>query len=133
MFKDSWFNSDASLLMAWSGSTVLTGFSFFVHQLSHNLSPLTIIGWILTSAFTIVASISRWKLNRAEEDEKKAEARRNIALAEKIELEKEELQKNLVMNSCDKNSCMYKDFYDNFNPIIVNHFGLKTANNHGHS
>jgi hypothetical protein len=128
MFKHSWLNSDLTLLTAWSSSTVFTGANFFIHQFAQNLSPLAIIGWILTSAFTIIASISSWKLNRAEENERLAEARRNNALAEKLELENEELQKN-ILQSCDKSSCMYKDFYDNFNPIILNHFGINTANN----
>lgn len=129
MFRNSWFNSDYSLVMAWTGSTFFTGASFIIHQFSQNLSPLTIAGWILTSSFTIIASISRWKLNRAEETEKIAEARRQNALAEQIEMENKEKHRKLLVDECDKSACVYRDFYENLNPLLINHFGINTANN----
>ncbi len=129
MLKGSWINSDTSLVLAWSGSTFFTGASFYINQIASSLSPLTIAGWTLTTLFTIVASISRWRLYKAEENERIAEARKQNALAEKIEIENEERQKHLLVDSCDKNNCMYKEFYDNFNPIIINHFGINSANN----
>lgn len=119
MFKDSWFNSTPSLALAWSGSTVLTFINFIQHSLG-DTNPLTIIGWFIITGFGIFSSISKIKVNNCKAEEHLAEARKLNAEANRIEQETTALK---ISEKCEEDECSYKVFYENYNPIIMSHFG----------
>jgi len=122
--KDSWFNSSFSIGSSLTGSTLFTGVNF-IEQLTGDINPITIIGWVITTSWGLMASISRWKLNNAETERELSEARKNNAEAQKIE--------NAIDNeakACEIDACHYKEFYENFHPIMIHHFSEmeKTSN-----
>ena len=103
------------LPIAWVGSTVFSGATLLDH-IANQINYLTITGWIITSFLTIIASIYRIVQTRAE-------IRKSNAIADKIEkdVEEEELTSS-SSNICKFDLCKYKSFYNDFNPIIIDHF-----------
>jgi len=116
----SWLNSDETLLTAWTGSTFFTGIHF-IDQIIGTSNPITFFGWVLTTVIAIVAAYSKWKLNRAEEQERLSEARKNNAEAKKIEHELSEEYMRLIADQCEVDECLYRAFYQK---IIENNHSL---------
>ena len=117
MLHDSWFNSTPSLALAWGGSTALT-FLNYMQQSLGDTNPLTIIGWFIITIYGIISSISKIRVNNSKAEEHLAEARKLNAEAAKIEIA---TTKN--NEKCEDGDCSYKVFYDNYNPILMSHFG----------
>lgn len=119
MFNDNWFNSNFSIGSAWSACSAFTA-SNFLEQITGDINPITLIGWIITTIWGILASYSRWKLNNAEAQRELSEARKNNAEALKIELT---INKDETLDdSCEKDNCNYKDFYEKIYPLMKHHF-----------
>jgi hypothetical protein len=119
MLHDSWFNSTPSLALAWGGSTALTFLNYIQHSLG-DTNPLTIIGWFIITGYGIVSSISKIKVNNSKAEEHRAEARKLNAEAAKIE---NEIATTKDHEKCVDSDCSFKVFYDNYNPILMSHFG----------
>lgn len=112
MFQNnSWLNSDQTLLTAWSGSTLFTGLQALYHLLG-TLNPITYIGWFITTCITLIAAYSKWRLNRAEEEERLSEARKKNAEAKKIEAEITSEFQRLIAEQCKVDDCLYRVFYN---------------------
>lgn len=107
----SWLNSDQTILTAWTGSTVLTALQF-LHQFIGATSPVTFVGWCVTTLIALVAAYSKWRLNRAEEQEKLSEARKNNAEAKLIEHQISNDYAKLIADQCETDDCLYKSFYE---------------------
>lgn len=107
----SWLNSDQTILTAWTGSTVLTAFQF-LQQFLGSTSPVTFVGWVITTIIALIAAYSKWRLNRAEEQEKLSEARKNNAEAKLIEHQISNDYAKLIAEQCESDDCLYKSFYD---------------------
>jgi hypothetical protein len=121
---DNWFNNTNTFITAWSGSTFFTATNIF-EQIQGDVNPVTIIGWIFTTGFAILAGYSRWRLNRSQERQYDAEARKINAEAERQEKINLEDYEDLLINQCNDLECMYRQFYDKFNPILIKHFENK--------
>lgn len=125
MLHDSWFNSTPSLALAWGGSTALT-FVNYIQQSLGDTNPLTIIGWFIITGYGIISSISKIKVNNSRSEEHLAEARKLNAEAKKIE---SEIITMAEIGKCENDVCSYKIFYDNYNPIMMSHFGKEIIPN----
>lgn len=127
--KESLLNNH-TVVFGWLGSTIFSGANI-VETLINQVHILTLIGWVITSGFAIVASIYKIKHTTAE-------TRKLNAIATKIEREEaletssssssRDTEPEEIVRLCDLNNCMYKDFYDNFNPILMSHFGKESPN-----
>jgi len=100
---DSWVNSNNTIMTSWIGSISFNIINM-LHQYYGEVNIISVLGSIISTTILILAAISRWRLNRAEEKEKLSEARKNNAEADAIERNK---------SDCD-NECLYKDFYNKF-------------------
>ena len=117
--RESIFNNQ-SVIFGWLGSTLFSGANL-IDSLVNQVHVLTLIGWIITSGFAIVASI--YKIQNTT-----AETRKLNAIAEKIERDVEEEYENIIIKEeqhkdCELEECMYRKFYDNFSPVLLSKFG----------
>jgi hypothetical protein len=107
----SWLNSDQTILTAWTGSTVLTGLQY-VLQAVGTTNPIAFVGWFITTLLALIAAYSKWRLNRAEEQERLSEARKNNAEAKLIEHQISNDYAKIIAEQCEVEDCLYKTFYD---------------------
>lgn len=99
--KDSFFNTNQAIVIAWAGNTFFSGASI-MENLIHQSSLLTMMGWIITSIFAVIVSIYRIK-------QIKAETNKTNAITCSIESKRE-----LTTKECLKDDCQYKIFHDKF-------------------
>lgn len=114
--RPSWINSYETIFTSLFGTTFLT----IANWLSKNLKddPITFLGWVIAAAVTTISSYSRIKLNKADEELKLSEARKNNAEAAKLERHLEESEEKLKDFDCADEGCQYKVFYHNIKPLL---------------
>lgn len=127
--KNIFLGSNSSVFLGWAGSTVFSGANI-IQSTIHQINVLTLIGWGITSFFAILVSIYRIK-------QIKAETRKINSLTDKIEHDLIDIgdTSKEPCSECSPETCMYKDFYINFSPVILSKFGeevkedITSANN----